>query len=105
VTENGQKIITVRLPAELHRRAKVKLAETGQGFQDLLQGFLEEWVQEGGCETPLQAALHGLDRAPEHDLLDTLLSTPKTAAIVRAHLELLSEYIALKKPTKQTKAG
>ena len=38
------KIVTVRLDGELHRQARMKLAEQRTSFQVLLEAFIQEWV-------------------------------------------------------------
>jgi predicted DNA binding CopG/RHH family protein len=40
------KAVTVRLPEELHQRAKVRLAERGLSFQELLEEKLHRWLDE-----------------------------------------------------------
>lgn len=84
----------------------MKLAETGQKFQGLLEGFLEEWV-EGRASEPAQAPASGhRSHKREYELLDRILSAdPKTAAAVRTNLELLAELAAARAAAKQTKAG
>ncbi len=86
----------------------MKLAETGQKFQGLLEGFLEAWV-EGNAAQPASppAASSQRSQRREHELLDRLLAAdPKTAAAVRTSLELLADAVqARAAAAKQTKAG
>jgi hypothetical protein len=84
----------------------MKLAETGQKFQGLLEGFLAAWV-EGNASQPASppAAGGGRGQRREHELLDKILATdPKTAAAVRTHLELLAELAAARAASKQRPA-
>ena len=42
--EGPEKKITVRLSADLHRRVKVRSANTGMPINDAVGWFLEEWA-------------------------------------------------------------
>lgn len=46
MNRRDQKQIKFRVPEDLHRRAKVIAAQTGQPIQQVLEELLREWVAE-----------------------------------------------------------
>lgn len=66
MTDNKEKIVTIRVPAELHRRAKASLANEGLSFQGLLVQVLQKWTAEHAVKSvagPRSAQVGRLDRA------------------------------------------
>jgi hypothetical protein len=53
MVEDKLKNITVRMPEELHRPARMKIAELDLSFQEVLLGLLEDWL--AGRPASLQA--------------------------------------------------
>ncbi len=39
------KSLTVRIDEEMHKEIRVRLAEEGKTFQDLVVGFLQDWLK------------------------------------------------------------
>ncbi len=87
----------------------MKLAQTGQKFQGLLEGFLEAWVEGNAAQPPCPPAASSqpIRQRREHELLERILTLdPKMAGMVRTQLELLAELAeARAAAAKQTKAG
>ncbi len=42
----GTKLLTVRVPPELHRRLKVKAAEMGTTVADTVNRLIEQWLND-----------------------------------------------------------
>jgi predicted DNA-binding protein len=46
VDENEEKRVAARLPAELHRQAKIKAAKTGRPVSEVIREALEKWIKD-----------------------------------------------------------
>jgi hypothetical protein len=106
VPETRSKIVTVRLDFETHRRAAIKLAETGGSFQEILTSALVAWL-EGRDSGRAAERKNAPDRQhhEEHELLDLILDAGGDAATtVRTMLYALAPQARAGR-RKQTKAG
>jgi len=46
MTEKTEKRLTVRIPEDLHRKARVKCAETGRTLSEVVRDALRKWVED-----------------------------------------------------------
>lgn len=84
--------VAVRLPQELYRPLKVRLAETGETFQGLIVRLLREWLYEARTGESSQAQPVRSIEGAEHEALESILTggnEPLKRAI-RALLEALA---------------
>jgi predicted HicB family RNase H-like nuclease len=48
--KDDRKNITLRLPPDLHKKAKVKAAQEGRSLQDVLEELTQEWLRNNQQE-------------------------------------------------------
>jgi len=95
--------VSVRVPEEIHKPARLKLAETKSSFQGVLTNLLLQWVNgsreiETGPSPPRKNAKY-------HDLLDVILEPsddPEDQKVVRVLTQGMEVLARIK---KQHRAG
>lgn len=110
MTEKKGKVVTVRIPPELHKRAAVKLASSDLTFQAVLQRAIEDFVTEEGTLQRQHFFEVELQNDEEREWVQALLrvlrsESPekgKTLNVLRAVLEV--EPVRSRQAAKQTKA-
>ena len=49
------KQLTIRLPADVHRALKVRVAEEGRNMGELVEGLVRQWLVGGKAPKPVAA--------------------------------------------------
>ena len=109
MTEKKTKIVTVRIPQELHKRASRKLIDTDGTFQDLLHRAIERFVAENSAEDAEIAGRAVEVTADEKRWVDALLRALRDdyegkENILQALRSLLDVEASARSKPKQTKA-
>lgn len=96
IEKKKEKIVTVRVPSDLHKRAAMKLAALDHTFQAVLLDAIEEFVAEGKTPPVRGTPQPDLENEEERRWVEALLrllrsdspDKAKTLAVLRALLDL-----------------